>query len=30
MTIYPNIKENLLKIINGEKVENYLGSLWND
>ena len=30
MTVYPNIKENLLKIVNGEKVGNYLGSLWND
>lgn len=30
MTIYPNIKENLLKLMNGEKVETYLGSLWND
>ena len=30
LTIYPNIKENLLKIMNNEKVENYLGSLWND
>ena len=30
ITIYPNIKENLLKIVNGEKVGNYLGSLWND
>ena len=30
MTVYPNIKENLLKLMNGEKVENYLGSLWNE
>ena len=30
MTIYPNIKENLLKLMNGEKVKNYLGSLWNE
>ena len=30
MIIYPNIKNNLLKLMNGEKVETYLGSLWND
>lgn len=30
MTVYPNIKENLLKLMNGEKAENYLGSLWNE
>ena len=30
MIVYPNIKENLLKLMNGEKIENYLGSLWNE
>ena len=30
LTIYPNIKDNLIKIMNGEKVEDYLGNLWND
>ena len=30
MTIYPNIKENLLKLMNNEKVRTDLGSLWND
>ena len=30
MIIYPDIKENLLKLMNGEKIETYLGSLWND
>ena len=30
LTIYPNIKDNLVKIMNGEKVESYLGNLWND
>ena len=30
MIVYPNIKENLLKLMNGEKTENYLGSLWNE
>ena len=30
MTIYPNIKENLLKLMNNEKIRTDLGSLWND
>ena len=30
MIIYPDIKENLLKLMNAEKIETYLGSLWND
>ena len=30
LAIYPNIKDNLVKIMNGEKVESYLGNLWND
>ncbi|WP_374124899.1 NUDIX domain-containing protein [Leptotrichia hongkongensis] len=28
--IYPNIKENLLKLMNNEKIRTDLGSLWND
>ena len=30
MIIYPNIKENLLKLMNNEKIRTDLGSLWND
>ena len=30
MTIYPNIKENLLKLMNNEKIRTDLGILWND
>lgn len=30
LTIYPNIKENLMKIMDGQKFECYLGNLWND
>ena len=30
MIIYPDIKENLLKLMNAQKIETYLGSLWND
>ena len=30
MTSYPNIKENLLKLMNNEKIRTDLGSLWND
>ena len=30
LTIYPNIKENLLKLMNNEKIRTDLGSLWND
>ena len=30
MTIYPNIKENLLKLMNNEKIRTDLGSLCND
>ena len=30
MIIYPNIKKNLLKLMNNEKIRTDLGSLWND
>ena len=30
MIIYPNIKENLLKLMNNEKIRTDLGGLWND